>query len=59
MSDSDHTVENGDPVLELIDAIKTARTPAKIRELGEQLAAAVVADRAGDEAASRPADPAS
>jgi 5-carboxymethyl-2-hydroxymuconate isomerase len=50
MSDLGHSVENRNRVIELIDAIMAARSPAKVRELGEELVAVVAADRAADEA---------
>ena len=45
MSDLDHSVEHRKRVIELIDAIKSARSPAKVRELGEELLAVTAADR--------------
>jgi hypothetical protein len=58
MSDPDRT-ENRDRVLELLDAIKSARTPEKVRELGKELVAVVAADRAAREADEARADSAS
>ena len=45
MSDLDHSVEHRKRVIELIDAIMSARSPAKVRELGEELLAVTAADR--------------
>jgi hypothetical protein len=50
MSDLGHSPETRNRVIELLDAIKSARSPAKVRELGKELVAVVAADRAGDEA---------
>jgi hypothetical protein len=56
MSDLSHSPETGNRVIELIDAIKSARSPAQVRELGKELAAVVAADRAGIEAEERRPD---
>jgi hypothetical protein len=56
MSDVGHSRKNGDRVLELIDAIMAARSPAKVRELGYELVAVIAADRGGDEADEARAD---
>ena len=50
MSDFGHSAEHRNRVLELIDAIMNARSPAKVRELGEELVAVIAADRARAEA---------
>ena len=50
MSDLGHSPETRKRVNELIDAIMSARSPAKVRELGYELVAVVAADRARDEA---------
>ena len=59
MSDVGHSRKNGDRVLELIDAIMAARSPAKVRELGYELVAVIAADRAGEEPDEARADSAS
>jgi hypothetical protein len=59
MSDLGHSVEHRKRVIELIDAIKSARSPAKVRELGDELLAVVAADRAGVEASEARPDSAS
>jgi hypothetical protein len=59
MSDLGHSRKNAARVLELIDAIKSARSPAQVRELGEELVAVIAADRAGDEADEARAESAS
>jgi hypothetical protein len=59
MSELGHSVENRKRIIELLDAIKSARSPAKVRELGEELVAAVAADRAGDKVHEPRADSAS
>jgi hypothetical protein len=59
MSGLGHSPKNAKRVLELIDAITSARSPAKVRELGEELVAVIAADRAGDEADEARADSAS
>jgi hypothetical protein len=51
--------ETRDRVLELLDAIMSARSPAKVRELGAELVAVVAADRARVEADEARADSAS
>jgi hypothetical protein len=45
MSDLAHSVEHRKRVIELLDAIMSARSPAKVRELGEELLAVTAADR--------------
>jgi hypothetical protein len=59
MSDLGHSVEHRKRVLELIDAIMSARSPAKVRELGYELVAVVAADRALAEADEARSDSAS
>jgi hypothetical protein len=59
MSDLGHSLENRKRIIELLDAIKSARSPAQVRELGEELAAAVAADRAGEKVDEARPDPAS
>ena len=59
MSDLGHSPETRKRVIELIDAIMSARSPAKVRELGYELVAVVAADRARDEADEAQADSAS
>jgi hypothetical protein len=59
MPDLGHSVEHRNRVLELIDAIMSARSPAKVRELGEELVAVIAADRARVEADEARADSAS
>jgi hypothetical protein len=58
MAGLDHAANQG-RVLELIDAIMSARSPAKVRELGQQLVAVIAADRAGAEAGEGRPDSAS
>jgi hypothetical protein len=52
-------LENRKRIIELLDAIKSARSPAQVQALGEELAAAVAADRAGEKVAEARADSAS
>ena len=59
MSDLGHSPEARKRVIELLDAIMSARSPAKVRELGDELVAVVAADRARDEAGEARADSAS
>jgi hypothetical protein len=56
MPDLGHSSENRNRVIELIDAIMAARSPAKVCELDEELVAVVAADRAADEADEARAD---
>ena len=58
MPDLDHA-ETRERVLELIDAITSARSPAQVRELGAELVAVIAADRARGEAGEARADSAS